>query len=345
MHTDLLIGTDPHDTYRYSLRVVRKILRGTSVGVQDADDIANDTAMRFWNSDNPDKMKNPRAFITGIARNVYREAIREEIRQRKAYRFAEIPAVPSSGTESLPPLSGEFLDRLLARATKNEHAILRELMFPEGRTRREIAKDLNKSETAFSEAIRRITEKSNVLHGEMVAAALDGLVSTPPLQSQSLLLGLARTPGERMDFRIRIFDVAYKLAFREFTSETASTLSLVAEADRHYDLVRQYRIKAGVKDSLFIAKLRYGFAFQSAFAARSSEDDRDRFFDLLTSAFRFYNNYGFDHEAVCVFTDLVEVIEFLGGPRDHLWTLNRLLPRVNDPDAARRMQAFIERFA
>src|SRR5437016_3008856 len=91
MNVQPLTGTDHTANYHYCLRIIQKLTRGRSIGILDVEALANDAAYRFHVSTSDDKKSNSALFLFGICRNVYREACRQEAREKKVLRFAEIP--------------------------------------------------------------------------------------------------------------------------------------------------------------------------------------------------------------------------------------------------------------
>lgn len=269
MDKDFLIGTDQFETYRYCLRVIRRITRGRAVGIFDQDDLANITASKFFFSDNPDKLKNPKAFIYGIARNVFLESLRAKRRDEQMLQFAEVPSLGDEQSE-LPILQGEFLERLSKSLSPGEQTITAELMHPDGRTRRQIASDLGKSESALSEAIRRISAKANRVHHEMVSETLTSMNGNPTFDLQYRLIGLARTPSEQADLRLRTVQVCQQCLSGGSLDLRISKSSLLQESNRQLQLA--WKSYANL-DPLFIATLHITKCRQFALHGIATQKD------------------------------------------------------------------------
>lgn len=226
MSEPVLSIPDHAANYHFCLRVLQKLTRGRPIGIREAEDLANDAAFRFARSTSPDKTANPRAFLYGICRNIYRESCRAATRENQFLHFDEIPDIQNApDDESVTPLTDEFVDQLKRRLKPKQLGILRELMFPEGRKRKEIAADVGMAESTFSEAVRRLTEKAHTLHAEMVFENAQAIhsVSGDSAERHTLEtrhLSLARTPRERRDFRLQLAILRmWSASLRDITDE------------------------------------------------------------------------------------------------------------------------------
>jgi DNA-directed RNA polymerase specialized sigma24 family protein len=233
-----ILDFTPERSLAVSVRLIHRLMRGRPIDIHDIDDLASVVAFRFEIARREGRVQgDPAAFLSGIARNVYREAIRAKNRRIRTVFGEEIPDVPDNEEEDIHPVKAEFVDRFHESLTPNERSILPDFVWPGDRRWKEIAEQLGKSESAFSEAVRRLRAKAELLRRSMLVESLTGLASFPTRDAQDRIVALGWTPRERADFRLRLVEVCQSLAFTTTEEDSPEREQLAVEAGRHLEIV------------------------------------------------------------------------------------------------------------
>lgn len=299
MHRTTILDFSPERSFSMSVRIMSHILRGRSIDIHDADDLASVVAFRFEVARGKGRIKgNPLAFLRGIARNVYRETLRAKNRQIRTIFGAEIPEMSHEDDEEIHPVKAEFISRLQESLSPNERSIMPDFVWPGDRLWKEIAEQHGKSESAFSEAVRRLCTKAELLHRTMATETLGGILGVPTADAQDRLIGLARTPRERSDFRLRLVEVCQSLAITRFKDRSCERAELLRDAETQLGIVSTGFAARSCDPGLQGALYTFRAAQLQLTSLSLCEDCRFEldidaaYFAIVTDALSAYRSYG-----------------------------------------------------
>lgn len=194
----------PRITYHVCVKMVGKLVGFASVGLQEVDDMAAETAARFWRASVEGQIRDPLSFLWGVARHVVQESIRKKQADRHRPFSLEMPSPVDAPDEDSSVLTGEFIDRLREKASQRERDVLAYMAEANKHRNSEFAAELGMTSRAFTVAKNRLKRRARFLHAQMVAETLPSRGRFPTLEQQSRLLALARTRRERADFRLQL---------------------------------------------------------------------------------------------------------------------------------------------
>lgn len=219
--SDVLVFEYPEITGSYCLRVVCAIAGGRPVGtIADADDLAQETALRFHLFALREKaqgriIRHPKQALRQIARHVYAEYLRKRKRDERLYaelqlqqHIQEIPFL-SNDQDEIPPIKREFLSRARRFMSPEDKRLFDVTYAPERRTMAEQAEILQKTLRAHTLQKNRFFARLHKVRGALQLEVIDRIAlsckAPPPFPNQSLnndLKLLAVTDDERSVIRM-----------------------------------------------------------------------------------------------------------------------------------------------